>query len=62
MKGHIMGFKDVVNNRRAVNFFAPEQPVPEDLPLSAVWYFDETKELHPPKWRKTFEEIVVRFD
>lgn len=29
--------------------------------LLAVGYFDETKELHPPKWRKTFEEIVVRF-
>ena len=24
-------------------------------------YFDETKTLHPPKWRKTFDEIVVKF-
>ena len=30
--------------------------------LLAVGFFDETKKLHPPKWRKTFEEIVVKFD
>jgi len=30
--------------------------------LLAVGYFDEKKQLHPPKWRKTFEEIVVKFD
>jgi nitroreductase len=29
--------------------------------LLAVGYFDESKNLHPPKWRKTFEEIVVTF-
>ena len=29
--------------------------------LLAVGYFDQTKTLHPPKWRKTFEEIVVDF-
>ncbi|MCP4681172.1 MAG: nitroreductase family protein [Desulfobacterales bacterium] len=27
--------------------------------LLAVGYFDKTKELHGPKWRKTFKEIVV---
>jgi nitroreductase len=30
--------------------------------LLAVGYFDERKQLHPPKWRKTFEEIVLKFD
>jgi len=30
--------------------------------LMAVGYFDEKKSLHPPKWRKTFEEVVVKFD
>ncbi len=30
--------------------------------LLAVGYFDDTKSLHPPKWRKGFDEIVVRFD
>ncbi len=30
--------------------------------LMAVGYFDEKKTLQPPKWRKTFEEIVVKFD
>ena len=30
--------------------------------LLAVGYFDERKQLNPPKWRKTFEEIVVRFN
>ncbi len=29
--------------------------------LLAVGYFDKTKKVHPPKWRKTFEEIVVTF-
>jgi nitroreductase len=29
--------------------------------LLAVGYFDETKTLHPPKWRKGFKEIVVSF-
>jgi len=29
--------------------------------LLAVGYFDQTKELLPPKWRKTFDEIVVEF-
>lgn len=29
--------------------------------LMAVGHFDETKKLQPPKWRKTYEEIVVRF-
>jgi hypothetical protein len=28
----------------------------------AVGYFDEKKSLHPPKWRKTFKEVVVKFD
>jgi hypothetical protein len=28
----------------------------------AVGFFDESKKLDPPKWRKTFEEIVVKFD
>ncbi len=38
--------------------------VPENywIPLLlAVGYFDEKKELHPPKWRKSFEEIVISF-
>ena len=42
-----------------------EFSIPENywIPLLlAVGYFDATKELHPPKWRKTFEEIVVRFE
>jgi nitroreductase len=30
--------------------------------LLAVGYFDQTKELYPPKWRKTFDEIVVKFN
>ncbi len=30
--------------------------------LLAVGYFDQSKTLHPPKWRKTFDEIVVTFD
>jgi nitroreductase len=30
--------------------------------LLAVGHFDEKKELLPPKWRKTFEEIVVAFN
>ena len=30
--------------------------------LLAVGYFDNTKELLPPKRRKTFDEIVVKFD
>jgi len=29
--------------------------------LLAIGYFDETKQLYPPKWRKSFDEIVVRF-
>lgn len=29
--------------------------------LIAVGYFDTSKELQPPKWRKTYEEIVVSF-
>ncbi|QTA91780.1 Nitroreductase family protein [Desulfonema magnum] len=29
--------------------------------LLAVGYFQKGKELSPPKWRKTFEEIVVKF-
>lgn len=29
--------------------------------LMAVGYFDTSKTLHPPKWRKAFEEIVVSF-
>ena len=29
--------------------------------LLAVGYFNREKELPPPKWRKTYEEIVVRF-
>ena len=31
MKGDIMDFKDVINKRRAVNFFDPEKPVPDEL-------------------------------
>jgi nitroreductase len=30
--------------------------------LLAVGHFDEKKKLGPPKWRKSLEEIVVRFD
>ena len=29
--------------------------------LLAVGYFDESKKLYPPNWRKSFDEIVVRF-
>lgn len=29
--------------------------------LLAVGYFDESKELYPPNWRKTYDEIVVKF-
>ncbi|MBF0524147.1 MAG: nitroreductase family protein [Deltaproteobacteria bacterium] len=29
--------------------------------LMAVGYMDRTKTLHPPNWRKTFDEIVVKF-
>ena len=29
--------------------------------LLSVGYFDESKDLAPPKWRKTFDEIVVTF-
>ncbi len=29
--------------------------------LLAVGHFDKSKKLYPPKWRKTFEEIVVKF-
>ncbi len=29
--------------------------------LLAVGHFDETKKLQPPKWRKSYEEIVVTF-
>ena len=29
--------------------------------LLAVGYFDELKKLYPPNWRKTFDEIVVKF-
>jgi nitroreductase len=29
--------------------------------LLAVGCFDQAKELYPPKWRKTFDEIVVKF-
>ncbi len=29
--------------------------------LLTVGYFDESKKLHAPNWRKTFDEIVVRF-
>ena len=84
-----MDFKDVVNSRRAVNFFDPEKPVsdalldthpmdgfdhdgvrkefniPENywIPLLlAIGYFDEKKQLLPPKWRKSFDEIVVKFN
>lgn len=42
-----------------------EFKIPENywIPLLlAVGYFDEKKKLYPPKWRKTFDEIVVRFD
>lgn len=30
--------------------------------LMSVGYFNEEKELAPAKWRKTYDEIVVRFD
>ena len=30
--------------------------------LLAIGHFDETKELGPPKWRKTFDEIVVKYE
>lgn len=29
--------------------------------LLAIGYFDETKTLHPDKWRKSYEEICVKF-
>jgi len=29
--------------------------------LLAVGYFDESKELYPPNWRKSYDEIVVKF-
>ena len=29
--------------------------------LLAVGYFDDKKEMQPPKWRKSFDEIVIRF-
>ena len=29
--------------------------------LLAVGYFDETKKLYDPNWRKTYDEIVVKF-
>ena len=41
-----------------------EFSIPENywIPLLlAVGYFDESKKLYPPNWRKTFEEIVVKF-
>jgi nitroreductase len=41
-----------------------EFEIPEDyrIPLLlAVGYFQPKETLHPPKWRKTFEEIVLRF-
>jgi hypothetical protein len=30
--------------------------------LLAVGYFRSDKPLLPPKWRKSYEEMVVRFD
>ena len=30
--------------------------------LMAVGYFRTEEELAPPKWRKTYDEIVVNFD
>jgi nitroreductase len=30
--------------------------------LLAVGYFDEKKTLAPPKWRKSYEEIMLKFD
>jgi nitroreductase len=30
--------------------------------LLAIGYFDDQQTLEPPKWRKTYDEIVVRFD
>ena len=41
-----------------------EFKIPENywIPLLlTVGHFDKTKELYPPNWRKTFDEIVVRF-
>ena len=41
-----------------------EFKIPENywLPLLlTVGHFDKTKKLYPPNWRKTFDEIVVRF-
>lgn len=29
--------------------------------LLAIGHFDQSKPLYPPKWRKSFDEIVVRF-
>ena len=30
--------------------------------LLAIGYFDETKQLFAAKWRKSFDEMVVKFD
>ena len=38
--------------------------IPDDywIPvILALEYFNKSKEVLPPKWRKSFDEIVVRF-
>lgn len=54
---HAMDGFDHEGVRKAFNI-----PVNYWVPLLlAVGYFDQKKELIPPKWRKTFDEIVVKF-
>ena len=52
---------DGFNQKRVVEKFK----IPENyyVPLLISFgYFDETKKLSDPKWRKSYDDIVVRFD